>query len=367
MRCRYERQMRGVAKATRRSDTGGRGVAPALRNTPTATDLFRILDAAYDVEQPRERWLDGLMRAVAPILGQGAGVGGLLYDIPGDGQFQVDYLQAFDVPPGWRETGLAIHRDPRFIPKMIGVYRSMLCATLPQLMADPELAPPMRGDYYDHHPVRGQLSINGFDSSGKGCALNLFSEGDVALSEAQRSIFTRLATHLATAYRLQRQFADGVQTKVRGVEAVLTPAGRVEHAEADAKSPEARQELTLAVRQREQTRGDATSDGEPTMRRLRGMVSARWTLVDQFETGGQRYVVARENAPRAMGPALLTPREKQVVSLAALGRTNKVIAYELGLAYATVRVLMARACTKLGASKRAELPGLLRATDSSSS
>ena len=286
----------------------------------------------------------------------------MLYDIPGDGQFQVDYLQAFDVPPGWREAGLAIHRDPRFIPKMIDVYRSTLCATLPQLLEDRALAAPMRGEYYDHHPVRGQFSLNGFDSSGKGCALSLFSEEAVALSETQRSIFTRLATHLSTAYRLQRRFAEGAQTKVRGVEAVLTPTGRVEHAEADARSPEARQDLTLAVRQREQTRGDATSDGEPTMRRLKGMVSARWTLVDQFETDGQRYVVARENAPTAMGPALLTPREKQVVSLATLGRTNKVIAYELGLAYATVRVLMARACAKLGASKRSELPSLLRAT-----
>ena len=95
------------------------------------------------------------------------------------------------------------------------------------------------------------------------------------------------------------------------------------------------------------------------------MVSARWTLVDQFESGGQRYVVARENAPRAMGPALLTQRENQVVSLAALGRTNKVIAYELGLAYATVRVLMGRACAKLGASTRSELLARLRATESS--
>jgi DNA-binding NarL/FixJ family response regulator len=37
-------------------------------------------------------------------------------------------------------------------------------------------------------------------------------------------------------------------------------------------------------------------------------------------------------------------REQQVVALATLGRTNKFIAYELGLAHSTVRVLMARAC-----------------------
>ena len=91
-----------------------------------------------------------------------------------------------------------------------------------------------------------------------------------------------------------------------------------------------------------------------------------WTLVDQFEMGGHRYVVARENAPHLEGPVLLTPRERQVVSLATLGCTNKVIAYELGLAYATVRVLMARACAKAGASKRSELLAMVRAGQSSS-
>jgi DNA-binding NarL/FixJ family response regulator len=42
-------------------------------------------------------------------------------------------------------------------------------------------------------------------------------------------------------------------------------------------------------------------------------------------------------------------------SLAALGRSNKLIAYELGLAQPTVRILMARAARKLGVRSRAEL------------
>jgi DNA-binding CsgD family transcriptional regulator len=50
----------------------------------------------------------------------------------------------------------------------------------------------------------------------------------------------------------------------------------------------------------------------------------------------------------------LSARERQVVGLAALGRTNKEIAYELRLAASTVRVLVVRAARKLGARGRAD-------------
>jgi DNA-binding NarL/FixJ family response regulator len=88
---------------------------------------------------------------------------------------------------------------------------------------------------------------------------------------------------------------------------------------------------------------------------LKGLVDARWTLTDHCEPVGRRYVLARENAPKPQGPASLSKREQQVVALATLGRSNKFIAYELGLAHSTVRVLMARACLKLRAKTRSEL------------
>ena len=44
-----------------------------------------------------------------------------------------------------------------------------------------------------------------------------------------------------------------------------------------------------------------------------------------------------------------------VVGLLALGHSNKVISYELGLAWSTVRVLVHRAARKLGVGTRKEL------------
>jgi DNA-binding NarL/FixJ family response regulator len=60
-----------------------------------------------------------------------------------------------------------------------------------------------------------------------------------------------------------------------------------------------------------------------------------------------------EPPPRAF--QRLTQRERQVVVRALRGGANKEIAYDLGLAHSTVRVFMARAASKLGATSRQEL------------
>jgi DNA-binding CsgD family transcriptional regulator len=69
-------------------------------------------------------------------------------------------------------------------------------------------------------------------------------------------------------------------------------------------------------------------------------------------------VSAQPVFPVAPSPGVvtaLTDRERQVVLCAIRGFTNKEIAYELGLADSTVRVLMARAASKFGAHSRKEL------------
>jgi len=48
----------------------------------------------------------------------------------------------------------------------------------------------------------------------------------------------------------------------------------------------------------------------------------------------------------------LTGREREVLAFAAAGNTTKLIAFELGIADATVRVLLKRAAKKLGARNR---------------
>lgn len=47
-------------------------------------------------------------------------------------------------------------------------------------------------------------------------------------------------------------------------------------------------------------------------------------------------------------PASLSPRERQILDLITTGRSQKEVAFDLGVSDATVRVLYSRAMRKLG-------------------
>jgi DNA-binding CsgD family transcriptional regulator len=82
---------------------------------------------------------------------------------------------------------------------------------------------------------------------------------------------------------------------------------------------------------------------ETDLRRIAKHIAAGLTL-------RARLAVVHE----ASGPESLSDREREVLALAAAQQTNKHIAYQLGLSDSTVRVLLTRACRKLGARSRPE-------------
>jgi DNA-binding NarL/FixJ family response regulator len=130
------------------------------------------------------------------------------------------------------------------------------------------------------------------------------------------------------------------------------------HAEPDAVA--ARLELRRAVSHFEEARGALRSQPEDALDRWRPLVAARWTLLDEFQQGGKRYIVARRNEPTTASLESLAPRERQALALLALGHSNKLIAYELGIAASTVSVLLHRASTKLGVRSRSDLAQIAR-------
>jgi DNA-binding CsgD family transcriptional regulator len=78
-------------------------------------------------------------------------------------------------------------------------------------------------------------------------------------------------------------------------------------------------------------------------------------VVSRFQRGGVRYVVAREDRSAARASESLTAREREVVARVAAGQSTKEVAYELGIADVTVRVLLSRAAARLGVGSRAAL------------
>ncbi len=78
-------------------------------------------------------------------------------------------------------------------------------------------------------------------------------------------------------------------------------------------------------------------------------------MVDWFDTDGRRFVLALPNSPHIADPRGLSERESQVVDYVALGQTNKLIAYRLGLSRSHVSMLLRGAMRKLNVQTRAQL------------
>jgi DNA-binding NarL/FixJ family response regulator len=85
------------------------------------------------------------------------------------------------------------------------------------------------------------------------------------------------------------------------------------------------------------------------------LVDGRWSLVDQFDTDGKRFVVALPNATIARDPRALSAIERAIAERVALGNTNKLVAYELSIPTGTVATRVAAIARKLGVRSRVEI------------
>jgi len=88
---------------------------------------------------------------------------------------------------------------------------------------------------------------------------------------------------------------------------------------------------------------------------------AQWSLVDSFVAGDQLFIVAHESAAPELDPRRLSPRERRVAELTALGWAGKRIAYEMHLSPAAVSEALRSATHKVGLHQPLELVCLIRA------
>jgi DNA-binding CsgD family transcriptional regulator len=205
------------------------------------------------------------------------------------------------------------------------------------------------------------VAINGVDPSGRGVFLGSLVPRRIRFGTATREKWARVAAHMAAGLRVRRALAStqhGRPDITLEAEGVLTTDGKLQHGEAAAVA--AREALRRAVLALERARGPLRRrDSDGAIAEWRGLIEARWSLIDHFESDGKRYLVARRNEPRVAGFDALSIRERQVVGYVGFGHSNKLIAYELGISHSTVRVLVARSMAKLGAKSRAELSAVV--------
>jgi DNA-binding CsgD family transcriptional regulator len=169
------------------------------------------------------------------------------------------------------------------------------------------------------------------------------------LTARERTLLTRLATHLAASGRLS---GTPHARRLDEAEVVLSPSGRVLHAK-DGRDPK-HARMRDGIDRRNFAR-QSRNDAEKALEVWQGLVAGRWSVIDHFDTDGKRFVLAMENAPKVPPRRELTEGAQRVVALAAMGHRDKEIAYILGLTPAAVSASLRRARLSLGVATRAEL------------
>jgi DNA-binding CsgD family transcriptional regulator len=201
-------------------------------------------------------------------------------------------------------------------------------------------------------PATDGIGVVTGDPSGIGCVF-AFPKHDIGpIRRATSLLWSRIAAHIGAAYRLRSAHAPST-----GVDAVLSPSGRVEHAETTTQGTNVRAALTEGAKRMGQARG-ALRRRNPSeaVETWRALVAGRWSLVDHFDHDGRRFLLARRNEPTPAATLTgLTNRQRDVLAHAAMGHSNKLIAYELGLTPSAVAMILARLARTLGVRTRVQL------------
>ncbi len=313
------------------------------------SDILSVVERVYDFDGNDASWIQRIADATESAVGVGVGTVGLLYEVDAS-----NTMHARTVVETKRARGFAALAKQVIEEGVNASYVETSFRVIPCAMASttPNHAQTSFHALFNPVGVRDMLGINGVDPAGIGAFIGVATPTKMRLTRDRQEMLSRVSAHIAAGYRLRRR----LRTTPSDGEAILAPNGRVEHAVGEAQLRAARDLLKEATCAIERARGRMRRNApDEAIAMWRGLVSARWTLVDHFERSGKRYVVAQRNEAGGHGPEALTPRERQVVSFVVLGHTTKHIAYELGLSDTTVRVLIARAHRKLGTTKRHEL------------
>lgn len=312
-------------------------------------DLVAIVESIYDIEVDASSWISRILERLAPWIGDGVGLFGFAYSVSPELRVLPGAFGAFDCAPEALSVlpAAATLHDPHFIRRAY-------------VDADLAVASEIEGWHGSEgraYAVGGGISdvwgIVGRNPGNRGCGLFINRRDEAGPAAIARPLLVRIAAHVAAAHRLRERI--GLADATERAEAIISPDGRVEHAVGLAEPRTARDELRAAALSLDRARVKLRKDPELALDTWKCLVSARWTLVDCFENDGRRYILAQENEPDPHAAPELSARERQVLANAALGRSNKEIAYALGLAHSTVRVLLARAARKLNATSRREL------------
>ncbi len=311
-------------------------------------DPLRVIEAAY-ADAPSDRaWLAHITEAVLPLLDDGLGLfTSLITTKPGKRPSLDAVVSGGGLEDAEPRQRTILSEMPA--PVLAEAFGKNRISTLTEFFGKPiggDVSP--LSEQLTPYGARDSMGLVTINPSGSSCVISVPLRSPRILRPAFRDRWSRLMAHIGAGLRLRRAPDEDDE------DAILDPTGAMQHAKPIAKSREARAALRCAARAIERARAKRRIAADDAVAAWRALAEGRWSLVDRFESDGRHFLIARKNPPRA-GTPNLTEREACVVALAALGRTNKDIAYELGLSVGTIGTVLSRAARKLGVRTRAQL------------
>jgi DNA-binding NarL/FixJ family response regulator len=321
-------------------------------------DFLAIIEAAYRLDLDERRWLEAIAEAAQGCLDAGLGIIAYTFDASDPARLQTHALAAVG-PARDIDWAAVASRAPEIgKERMRQLYSPappalLLSECLGSPALDPATAlPPLRRDLLENGIV-DCIGIRGIDPSAKGCLLCVPLPEPRRLAPKTRRLLSQVAAHLAAGWRLRH--GEHAQDDLETTDALLDPRGRLHRITGRAAPVEDLQALRAAAQSITLSKRLRMSDPRRSVELWKALVAGRWSLVEQFQRDGRHYLLVKRNDPRVNDPRALTLRERQVVAYARLGHSNKLIAYELGLAPSTVSQQLQSALGKLGIRSRMAL------------
>lgn len=325
-----------------------------------ATCAIEIVERAYRLDGSESQWLGDLLHTARADLDAGCGVYAFTGSEAVPNLAATPTFVAADLDPGFASRLATLNQDaPNAIYELLR-SRLVTCGGLEQILG---AASPIVQHFrllMTETGIRDGFCLFAQDAEGGSITLSAPSREPLAPAPRVRGIWQRVGLHVAAALRLRRKLvSDGTPR-----DALFSTSGSLEDASAQlAADHSAQTALRRAVRAMEQARSrEVRQTPDRALELWQGLALGEWSLVDQWEGSGQRYVAAYQNRPAVTDPRALSAKERAVCKYMSLGASNKEIAYTLGLPAGTVSTSVSRILRKFRLRRRVELVALLSAT-----
>jgi DNA-binding CsgD family transcriptional regulator len=333
------------------------------RDASAQPDEVAVVEAAYSLDGSEIEWLERVASAASPLFDRALGVTASTWEAP----HNMLALSTVGGPEGFAgAVAQALNGSSTEIK--LSLFRQSPVTTLSASGAAKWVVADPASQALLGLGVRDSISIGSVPVYGRAppiLAVNLqaYLSEPARLSRRFVARWSRIASHLSAGIRVRRALtaagtsATSRPDPVAASEAILTPNGKLSHAEEPAKKAHA--VLARAVAAIDQARGrKRRDDSDAALELWQGLVAGRWSLLEHFDRDGKRLIVARKNDPTAEGAEVLSARERYVLAARARGMALKLIGYELGLSVSSVSRTLSAGMRKLGILHETELVAL---------